>query len=143
MSAYATKRRLAREFAFKFLYQRRGLDGEAGKDFDAFLTDAPEDERPQDKDFAREIALGACRKMEEIDLLISRVSTNWTVGRMSPVDISIMRAAVYEMVFMDGIDRATSIDEAVEMAKKYGAEKSAGFVNGVLDKIGKRCPATD
>ena len=136
MSGFAKKRRLSREFAFKFLYQRRDSGGEAGSDFESFAASAPKDELPEDREFARELACGVCREIKEIDSLIGGVSVNWTVGRMSPVDVNIMRVAVYEMVYMDGINRASSINEAVEMAKKYGAEKSAGFVNGVLDKIG-------
>ena len=136
MGGFASKRRLSREFALKFLYQRRDSGGDAENEFDSFLKDTPKDERPEDKVFARELSCGVCREIKEIDSLIDGCSINWAVGRMSPVDVNIMRVAVYEMVYMDGIDRASSINEAVEMAKKYGTEKSAGFVNGVLDKIG-------
>lgn len=137
MGGFVTQRRFSREFAFKFLYQRQanGSVKTTEQDLSLFIKDIPEDERPSDEEFTRELVLGVCREMENIDSLISMCSDNWKIARMSPVDINIMRVAVYEMLYMGDIDRGVSINEAVEMAGKYGGEKSGSFINGVLDKI--------
>lgn len=74
-------------------------------------------------------------KLPEIDKLIGEKATGWTVDRMGKVDIAIIRLAVYEIVFDEDIPVGVSINEAVELAKKYGREESGSFVNGVLAKF--------
>lgn len=74
-------------------------------------------------------------KLPEIDAAINETATGWKTSRMSKVDLSIIRLAVYEMKYEDDIDSKVSINEAVELAKKYGADDSASFVNGVLAKF--------
>ena len=76
-------------------------------------------------------------KLPEIDALISEKATGWTLDRMGKVDITIIRLAVYEILFDDKIPLGVSINEAVELAKKYGRDESYIFVNGVLAKFGK------
>lgn len=73
--------------------------------------------------------------MEEIDAAVNAVSANWKTGRMSKMDLSIIRLAVYEIKYEDSIPTKVSINEAVELAKKYGTDESAAFVNGVLAKF--------
>ena len=73
--------------------------------------------------------------LEEIDAALNHASDNWKVSRMGKVEVSIMRLAVYEMKYEDDIPVSVAINEAVELAKKYGGDESAGFVNGVLAKI--------
>lgn len=91
----------------------------------------------EDKDreyiVARESAI--LEKLPEIDKAISEKATGWTVDRMGKVDIAIIRLAVYEIMFDDEIPVSVSINEAVELAKKYGREESGSFVNGVLAKF--------
>ncbi|QMU56694.1 MAG: transcription antitermination factor NusB [Candidatus Mycalebacterium zealandia] len=136
------KRRLSREFAFQFLYQRdaNGLLHEevsreiTEKDFERFV-EASEEKNPSDKKFAVDIASGICEKINEIDSRIENCSDNWKISRMSAVDINIMRVAVYELLYMRDIDKAVSINEAIEIATKYGTEESGTFINGILDKI--------
>ena len=74
-------------------------------------------------------------KLPEIDAAINETATGWKTSRMAKVDLSIIRLAVYEMKYEDDIDAKVSINEAVELAKKYGADESASFVNGVLAKF--------
>ena len=74
-------------------------------------------------------------KISELDAAINEVTTGWKTSRMAKVDLSIIRLAVYEIKFEDEIDAKVSINEAVELAKKYGTDESASFVNGVLAKF--------
>lgn len=74
-------------------------------------------------------------KISELDAAINEVTTGWKTSRMAKVDLSIIRLAVYEIKFEDDIDAKVSINEAVELAKKYGTDESASFVNGVLAKF--------
>jgi len=87
------------------------------------------------KAFSIQLVCGVCEKKEELDQIISKASINWRIERMSRVDRNILRIAVYEILFMDDIPPKVSIDEAVELGKKYGTEESGAFVNGILDKI--------
>lgn len=74
-------------------------------------------------------------KLPELDAAINEVTTGWKTSRMAKVDLSIIRLAVYEIKYEDAIDAKVSINEAVELAKKYGTDDSASFVNGVLAKF--------
>lgn len=74
-------------------------------------------------------------KLEELDAAINEATTGWKTSRMAKVDLSIIRLALYEMKYEDDIDKKVSINEAVELAKKYGTDESASFVNGVLAKF--------
>ncbi len=74
-------------------------------------------------------------KIAELDAAINETATGWKTGRMAKVDLSIIRLALYEMKYEDDIDAKVSINEAVELAKKYGTDESASFVNGVLAKF--------
>ncbi len=87
--------------------------------------------------FARELVLGVCEQRAEIDQLIRRSSRNWRLERISRIDRSILRAAVFEILFCDDIPPKVSIDEAVELGKQFGNTDSAGFINGLLDNIYK------
>lgn len=91
----------------------------------------PKEIRP----FAKELVMGVWKEKEALDKLISRASRNWRIERMSRVDRNILRIAVYEVVYMGDIPPKVSIDEAVELGKKFGTEDSGAFVNGILDFI--------
>lgn len=85
--------------------------------------------------FSKELVLGVCEKKEELDRLISRASRNWRLDRMSRVDKCVLRLAAFEILFMEDIPPKVSIDEAVEIGKKFGSEESGSFINGVMDNI--------
>lgn len=74
-------------------------------------------------------------KLDELDAMINRQAKGWTTQRMGKVDLTILRLAVYEIVFDDDVPTGVAINEAVELAKKFGQEESSGFVNGVLAKF--------
>ena len=87
--------------------------------------------------FAVELVEGTTAHLEVIDELLQNTSKNWKLHRMPVVDLSILRCAAYEILYINDIDPATSINEAVEIAKMYSTPDSPKFINGVLDNIQK------
>jgi N utilization substance protein B len=85
--------------------------------------------------FAEELAAGVAANRDEIDKLIAGTSKNWAISRMAKVDLNILRLAVFEIVFRIDIPRNVTINEAIEVAKKFGTEDSPAFINGILDEI--------
>ncbi|MDR5695448.1 MAG: transcription antitermination factor NusB [Armatimonadota bacterium] len=127
----AGKRRKSREAAFQLLFQcdvgkiplSEGL---------AELRKRPWD--PQEWEFVETLCRGTWERREELDLLIGRYASGWTVPRMAAVDRTILRMAAYELLHME-TPASVVINEAVELAKKFGTEDSGRFVNGVLGAI--------
>ena len=78
---------------------------------------------------------GVKTNLKEIDSLIEKFSSNWKISRISCVDRNVMRIAVYEMLYCEDIPSKVSINEAIEIGKKYGAEDSGSFINGILDSV--------
>lgn len=76
-------------------------------------------------------------KLEEIDDMINKQAKGWTTQRMGKVDLTILRLAVYEMIYDENVPVGVAINEAVELAKRYGQDESSGFVNGILAKFAK------
>ena len=130
------KRTKAREYALQILYAVDITKDEPGDCIERFW--AGNDESSDDvKVFAGELVLGAAGKRKEIDALISKYATNWQLDRMAVIDRNVLRLATYELLFMDDIPPKVSINEAIDIAKKFGGNDSGKFVNGVLDKINK------
>ena len=127
-------RRKAREVAFQFLY---GIEI-SGEDVAEALKTFPEKckEKQVVKDFAFKLVKGVCENFGSIGQMLAKCSANWDPVRMTPVDRNIMRVGTYEIIY-DCTPSAVAINEAIEIAKKYGTEKSSRFVNGVLDCIRK------
>lgn len=95
-------------------------------------------------DFCKDLLTGAVSNIKPIDEIIAKYAQNWSVSRMSAVDRSVLRMAVYEMVFSkDNAPVAAIIDEAIELAKKYSTENSGKFINGLLDQIKKERKTTE
>ncbi len=88
--------------------------------------------------FSQELVQGVLSHLNEIDTLIREHANHWSLERMANIDRNILRIAIYEIVFIHTIPKSVSINEAVELAKKYSTESSFGFVNGVLGKIEKK-----
>ncbi|MEE8398561.1 MAG: transcription antitermination factor NusB [Desulfobacterales bacterium] len=78
---------------------------------------------------------GVIRSVPDIDAIIVRFSSNWKIGRMSGTDRNIMRIAAFEMLFCNDIPAKVSINEAIDVGKKFGSEESGAFINGILDSI--------
>ena len=126
-------RRKARELAMQALFymdMRRDFSEET---FDRFCANfAP---KPDVRPFFLRLVRGVLRSQTELDALIERFSENWSLGRMSGVDRNVMRIAVYEMVCCRDIPAKVSINEAVDIGKKFGTEESGAFINGIVDSI--------
>ena len=128
-------RRQAREAALQMLY---GIDV-TGERVDAAIIrywstlggDATADE------FANQLVRGCAEKREAVDEVIGRVSQHWRLERMARVDRNILRLATYELEALEDIPRNVTLDEAVELAKRFGDAESPAFVNGVLDRIAR------
>ena len=129
-------RRNAREAAIKVLYQMDLMGQEAETAFDLFCRHYP----PADeaRSFARQLCIGVAENKAGIDELLEECSEHWSLGRMAIVDRNIMRLAVFEIRHCPDIPDRVTINEAIELAKLYGAEESGGFINGILDRIAKK-----
>ena len=86
------------------------------------------------RDFAVSLVMGVLRNRDELDALIAAKADNWSVGRMAATDRNILRMGAYEIRYTDTPPRV-AVDEAVELAKRFGAANSSQFVNGILDKL--------
>lgn len=95
-----------------------------GRPLDDLLADA--------KPFTRELVVGADEHLPELDAEIGRLSKGWSVGRIAPLELSIMRVALYELRYRDDVPAEVAIDEAVRFAKEYCGAQAPGFVNGIL-----------
>ncbi|MFG6379702.1 MAG: transcription antitermination factor NusB [Lachnospiraceae bacterium] len=129
-------RRELRENTFKMLfrkdfYEESELEEQFALFADSFKNPMTEKDRMYIHDRTAEIF----SKIEEIDQAINEVSEGWKTGRMSKVDLTIMRLAYYEMKIDDDIPVSVAINEAVELAKKFGGDDSPSFVNGILAKL--------
>lgn len=87
--------------------------------------------------FAESIVRGVVEFRSVIDKKISEIAKNWSLKRMTPVDLSILRIGTYELLYRPEIPKPVVIDEAIEIAKRYGTKDSPSFINGLLDKIAK------
>jgi N utilization substance protein B len=85
--------------------------------------------------YATALVTGTVQNMERIDVVISKVADNWTLERMGPVERNVLRLASQELLFMTEVPPKVAINEAVEVAKKFGTADSGRFVNGVLDAV--------
>ena len=145
------KRTRSREFALQILYEI-DVAGPALEDAladfwldrsDLALSSAEKEAVEQDKqepgirEYTERLARGTLDKLDPIDRVIERYAENWEMGRMACVDRNILRLAAYEMLFVDDIPVKVAINEAVELAKRYGEADSSKFVNGILDRIAK------
>ncbi len=127
-------RREARELAFILLFERSF----SGETIAEILENAGEARDITGDAFAISLAEGAVAHTEEIDELISAFAHNWNRERLSRVSLSILRLAIYEMQWVEDIPVSVSINEAVELAKRYGGDADATFINGVLGGIARR-----
>ncbi len=127
------KRTKARESVLQMLYQADVTDDPIGMILERYWKERKRN--PEVIEFANEIIEGASERLKEIDGVISEYSENWDINRMPIIDRNILRLATYELLFMDDIPPKVTIDEAVELANRYGSMNSGKFVNGVLDKI--------
>lgn len=130
------KRRKSREYALQILFQI-DLQGKRinGKELEEFWADKQEGEDV--KDFTEDLVNGTVNRLDEIDSTIENVAKNWLIKRMAVVDRNILRFAAYEILYRKDIPSAVTINEAIEIAKKFSSKDSASFINGILDRLAK------
>ncbi|PIP72825.1 MAG: transcription antitermination factor NusB [Nitrospinae bacterium CG22_combo_CG10-13_8_21_14_all_47_10] len=129
------KRRVARELALKFMYQSEFNPDDLETQIGQFCERA--DVQAEILDFMRVLVEKVFAQAEEVDVLIKKFSDNWALERMSMVDRNILRLGICELVFTTSTPPKVVINEAVEIAKKFGTEDSPDFINGILDKVFK------
>lgn len=107
--------------------------GEPGQE----LISDPESKGPSEdlRQFASKLVQGVQEHLEEIDQLLMKMARNWRVDRMTTVDRNILRLAIYELLFCPEVPVKVSINEAIELGKRFGSAESPAFINGILDKI--------
>ena len=123
------KRRTAREKALQSLFQIDVSDIEPNEAMQHALDGQESDA------FFEQLVYGVLENKEKIDEMIKRHLINWKLDRLANVDRAILRLSAYEMIFLDDIPVNVSMNEAIELAKQFGDDKSAKFVNGVLSNI--------
>jgi N utilization substance protein B len=126
-------RRKAREFALQVLYEIDVAGEDPGEAFGLFWDNF--DTIKEARDFSELLVGGVVAHKAEIDGLIEKFSENWSLGRMATVDRNILRAAVYELLYLDDIPPNVTINEAIDIGKKFSSENSGAFINGILDRI--------
>jgi N utilization substance protein B len=130
------KRRKAREYALQILFQ---LDMRKEKPSATVLKHFWAEYNPDEevKAFAEEIVKGTHKHITKINDLLHQCAKNWSLDRMAVVDRNVLRMAVYEILYRIDIPTSVTINEAIEIAKKYGTDDSGAFVNGILDRVAR------
>ena len=127
------KRRRSRELAIKVLFHLEYSRDDPAEAIDLVCKNFgfSEDIKP----FAQGLVLGVYDRLNELDTIISETSRNWRLERIAKVDRCILRLAAFELLHRNDIPPKVSINEAVDLGKKFGSEESGAFINGILDKI--------
>jgi N utilization substance protein B len=129
-------RRKARELALQMLYQH-DLSGNTPEMIVTTFEDLQKS-KPNTREFATRIFQGTVDNLSKIDDMIAQQADNWRLSRMAVVDRNIIRMSIYEFLHEEDTPKLVIIDEAIEIAKKFGTQKSSQFINGILDGILKR-----
>lgn len=133
------KRTKARELALQILYELDIKKEELQPFLDEYWA-RPFNDGVPDKEiklFAEKLIKGTIENLDQIDKGISSYAQNWQLKRMAVIDRNIIRMGCFELLFLDDVPPKVSINEAVELAKKYGDTESSKFVNGILDRVNK------
>ena len=126
-------RHSGREAALQMLYQLEASGASADDAIALFWRSFDGD--PEGHEYANQLVRGVAETLGAIDARITAASQRWRLPRMTRVDRNLLRLGVYELEYRPDVPRAVILDEAVELAKDYGAEESGAFVNGVLNRI--------
>ena len=133
-------RRIAREMALQMLYQSEAASIPIGDVIERFWSDR--DAASEVRDFAERLARGTASHTDEIDPVIQETLDNWRLDRLAIVDRNVLRIAVFEILHEPDTPEVVVIDEAIEVAKRFGGDESGQFVNGILDAVRKRARET-
>jgi N utilization substance protein B len=129
------RRRKAREVALQFLYQLDVSGDDPASGAEEFWSRHPVD--VETRAFAEELVFGTKQNQAKIDALIAQAAEHWDLERMAAVDRNILRAAAYELLWHAEVPAKVAINEAIEIAKKFGTRDSSRFINGVLDHVAR------
>ena len=132
-------RRKGRELALQALYQIEITGDPSVGAVELFLRHF--EGTAQAKEFARRLVSGVVSQRPAIDRTIEQSTENWKLARLAKVDLVILRMATYELMFCPDIPNAVSLDEAIEIGKRFGSADSATFINGVLDQVAQSAKA--
>ena len=130
-------RKRSREIAMELLFGMTLSKNTLEETIETFLEDYEMKLNTIDLDYIKEILLKVEENKTEIDKKIEEALTNWKLERISKVNLSILRLAIGEMLYIEDVPEKVAINEAIEMTKKYSEDKSVSFINGVLDKAFK------
>jgi N utilization substance protein B len=131
LAAYSRSR--CREWALQFLYQAEFSGERRSEAVERFWSHFQT--KGASPAYLQELVEGVASHLEELDAFIARYSEHWRLERMTLVDLNLLRLAIYELLYQPRIPPKVVINEAVELAKRYGSEASGGFVNGILDQV--------
>ena len=134
-------RSICREAALQMLYAIEVGGGSAAQVIATYWRETPGD--PEGREYADPLVVGVASELEAVDDAIRKASTNWRLERMARVDRNVLRLGAWELMRCADVPRAVILDEAVEVAKRYGSEESGAFVNGVLDRIAENLGRVD
>jgi transcription antitermination protein NusB len=134
-------RTTAREAALQMLFAIEASEADVEQGIGDFWRELPGE--AEGRPYADEAVRGVRELVVDLDARIARASKNWRLERMTRVDRNVLRLGAWELVKRPDVPRAVAIDEAVELAKRYGTEESGAFVNGVLDRIADDCGRVD
>ena len=129
-------RRIGRECAVQFLYQHLPSKGQNLEEALSLFWPLREITEPV-RSFGEELIRGVLVNLPAIDEKVKAYTENWDMDRIAAVDLAVIRLGVYEMLFRDDIPPVVSINEAIEIAKRFSSEESGRFVNGILDRVRK------
>ena len=129
------KRQKSREKAMELLFGMELSKNTYEETIETFMEDYEFDLKTIDIEYIKNVVKVVTDNLEDIDSRIVNALVNWKLERISKVNLTILRLAVGEMLFVDDVPGSVAINEAVELTKKYSEEKSTSFVNGVLDKV--------
>ena len=129
-------RSLAREIAMKMLYAA-SLGGEESMNEVLEQSEQADTLSGADKTFLENLTAGVRDHQEELDEIVGRYAQGWALNRLAKVDLTILRMAVYELKYMPEVPVGATINEAVELAKRFCEDKSSGFINGILGSVAR------
>lgn len=131
------KRKRSREIAMELLFSMEISKNSYEQTIESFIENYEMDLKTIDLEYIKKVMKSVTDYKEEIDEIIKNSLINWTIDRVSKVNLTIVRLAIAEMLYIDDVPEVVAINEAIELTKKYSDDKSVSFVNGALDKAFK------
>lgn len=130
-------RKKSREYLMQLVYQMQITKESAAEVFESFVENEELSKDGIDLSYIKTCLIGIMTNKDIIDEKISENLVNWKIGRISKVNLAILRVAIYELLYKEDIPAKVAMNEAIEICKEFSEEKSVSFINGVLDKVYK------